>query len=101
VVIIAAGRVVAEGPPGELGAGRGPTRISLLLPDGTTTRDLPNGLGGEAEMQGDRLSLRTDAPVPALHALTGWALERGLDLRGLEVRPSTLEEAYLELTRES
>ena len=34
-----------------------------------------------------------------LHELTGWALERDLELTDLEVRRPTLEDVYLELTR--
>jgi ABC-2 type transport system ATP-binding protein len=100
VAIISAGRVVAEGPPGQLGARRGATRISVLLPEGTLPGELPDALAEEAEMDGSRLVLRTEAPVAVLHALTGWALERGIDLPELEARASTLEEAYLELTDE-
>jgi hypothetical protein len=35
-----------------------------------------------------------------LHELTAEALERGEELDGLEVRRPTLEDVYLELTRE-
>ena len=37
----------------------------------------------------------------ALNALTGWALERGVALEGLEVSRPSLEDVYLELTRET
>lgn len=33
-----------------------------------------------------------------LHALSGWALERGLELADLEVHRPTLEDVYLQLT---
>ena len=33
-----------------------------------------------------------------LHALSGWALERDLELDDLEVRRPTLEDVYLRLT---
>jgi ABC-2 type transport system ATP-binding protein len=36
--------------------------------------------------------------VRAAHALTGWALERGLELRGFTVSQPTLEDVYLSLT---
>ena len=35
-----------------------------------------------------------------LHQLTGWALERGLELEGLTVDRPTLEDVYLQLTAE-
>ena len=44
------------------------------------------------------LELTTNDPVNGLHALTGWALERGVELRGLEVDRPSLEDVYLELT---
>ncbi len=39
-------------------------------------------------------------PVAALHALTSWALERGVELRGLTVTRPSLEDVYLELVGE-
>jgi ABC-2 type transport system ATP-binding protein len=42
--------------------------------------------------------LRTDEPARVLHELTGWALETGDPLQGLEVSKPTLEDVYLELT---
>jgi hypothetical protein len=38
--------------------------------------------------------------VRALNQLTEWALQRGIDLEGLEVRRPTLEDVYLQLTAE-
>jgi ABC-2 type transport system ATP-binding protein len=35
-----------------------------------------------------------------LHALTGWAITRGVRLEGLQVNPPSLEDVYLELTDE-
>ena len=45
--------------------------------------------------------LRTQTPVQALNTLTGWALERGVDLEGLEVNRPSLEDVYLELTTQA
>ena len=42
--------------------------------------------------------LRSTTPVELLNELTGWALERGVDLGRLEVRRPSLEDVYLELT---
>ena len=36
--------------------------------------------------------------MQTLNRLTGWALERGLELEGLEVSRPSLEDIYLELT---
>ena len=36
-----------------------------------------------------------------LHVLSGWALERGLELDDLEVTRPTLEDVYLQLTSDT
>ena len=46
------------------------------------------------------VTVSTRTPVRTLNELTGWALERGLDLESLEVRRPSLEDIYLELTTE-
>ena len=96
VVIIQAGRVVAEGAPGDLG---GPeqavTRISFILPPGT---ELPSSLAGRAVRTGDGVQVATMAPVPDLAELCGWALATGTELRDLRVSRPNLEDVYLALT---
>jgi ABC-2 type transport system ATP-binding protein len=44
------------------------------------------------------VELRSSAPMTDLHALSGWALEAGLELSDIEVRRPTLEDVYLALT---
>ncbi len=100
VVVIAGGRVVAEGPPGTLGGReKAAARISFSLPPGTTEASLPEVVRGTvAERDGDRLVLRAASPVSVLGPLTRWAEEAGLDLSDLEVQRPSLEEVYLALT---
>ena len=95
VVVIAAGRVLADGPPDAIG-GRDRTRpqIRFLLPTGLTTADLPV----PANILGADVVIETDEPTSTLHRLTGWALERGLELTDLTVTRPSLEDVYLELT---
>ncbi|MEK6273335.1 MAG: ABC transporter ATP-binding protein [Actinomycetota bacterium] len=97
VAIIAHGQIVAQGPPGEL-AGRGDAtaRISFRLPAGVASADLPEKLG--AAVGNGEVRLEADDPVPVLHELTAWALERRIPLTELEVRRPSLEDVYLELT---
>jgi ABC-2 type transport system ATP-binding protein len=97
VAIIAGGQIVAEGSPGEL-AGRGDAaaRISFRLPVGIASADLPQTLA--ATVSNGEVHLQADDPVPLLHELTSWALERRIPLVGLEVRRPSLEDVYLELT---
>jgi ABC-2 type transport system ATP-binding protein len=98
VTIIAGGRIVASGRPDELGdREHQPATISFRLPDGSAAAQLPAEVAGAARQDG-RLTLSAADPVPVLNRLTTWALERGVELEGLEVRRPTLEDIYLELT---
>jgi ABC-2 type transport system ATP-binding protein len=98
VVLISAGRFVAEGPPSTLGLrqNRG-VRIRYRPPGGAQP---PAPLGGVPGADGF-VELHVDDPVVALHDLTGWAIESGLPLEGLEVTRPSLEDVYLELTGEA
>jgi ABC-2 type transport system ATP-binding protein len=81
VAIVKNGVVVAEGPPAELGVGGDRYRVSY-------------------DSNGSRVELETDDPTELLHRLTSEALGRGERLQGLTVARPTLEEVYLELTKE-
>lgn len=82
VAIVKDGRLIAEGPPAELGPGSSGYRVSYLS-------------GGR------RVEHQTDDPTELLHRLTRDALARGERLEGLEVARPTLEEVYLELTEDA
>ena len=96
VAVIAAGRIVAQGPPSSLG-GRdtASTRISFRVPEGTP---LPPSIAASAMVADGLVRLETADPTRTLHEVTGWALERGLALEGLDVTRPTLEDVYLQLT---
>jgi ABC-2 type transport system ATP-binding protein len=96
VVVIAAGRIVAEGPPESIG-GRADAdaHIRFLLPAGASISELPDGAVEEA---GGIVLIATAEPTRVLNRLTGWALERGQELEGLTVSRPSLEDIYLELT---
>jgi ABC-2 type transport system ATP-binding protein len=97
VAVIAAGRIVAEGPPATLGerdvAG---AQIRYRLPDGVAP---PDGLAGPPDPDGFLVVTSTE-PVRDLYRLTGWAVENGIPLDGLEVTRPSLEDVYLTLTGE-
>jgi ABC-2 type transport system ATP-binding protein len=95
VAVMAGGSLVALGPPDQLG-GRdtGIATVRFLLPPGVSVADLPVA----AQPEGDGLVFETDEPTPVLHRLTGWAVERGIELAGLTVSRPSLEDVYLELT---
>jgi ABC-2 type transport system ATP-binding protein len=80
VAIIKDGRILAIGPPRELGAGGSRYRVAY--------RDA----GGQL------VERDTDDPTALLHELTGEALARGERLEELSVARPTLEDVYLELT---
>jgi ABC-2 type transport system ATP-binding protein len=82
VAIVKEGRIVAEGPPDQLGPGASRYRVSYLS-------------------DGRRVEHQTDDPTELLHRLTRDAIARGERLEGLEVTRPTLEEIYLELTAEA
>jgi len=102
VAVIARGEIVAQGTPDDLGDREiAPATVRFLLPAGTAPSDIPAVAAGAAADSDGGVSFRTDSPVEALHALTGWALERGVELGALEVRRPSLEDVYLELTGEA
>ncbi len=83
VAIVKDGRVLAIGPPRELGAHRsGATRYRVAY----------RGADGEL------VERETDDPTTLLHELTSAALASGQRLQELSVGRPTLEDVYLELT---
>jgi ABC-2 type transport system ATP-binding protein len=103
ILIIAAGKIVAEGSPEDIGGRESaPGTIHFALPDGLSTVDLPP-LPPDAtvDMVEDQVSITTHDLVPATHAITGWALERSLELAGFRVERRTLEDTYLSIIGET
>jgi len=99
VIVIAAGRIVAEGPPDSIG-GRADAdaRIRFQMPPGTSVDELPVA----AEVDDDGLAVVTTAtPTKALQALTTWALTNGGELEQLSVTRPSLDDIYLALTADS
>ena len=94
VAIIVGGRLVAEGTPDSLG-GRdaGAAQIRFVLPEGLPLSALPV----KGRQDGGRVLVEAVDLTRTLHLLTGWALERGLELEGLTVARQSLEDVYLDL----
>lgn len=101
VAVFARGELVAQGAPDEIG-GRGelPTRISFALPARVSASDLPPDFraGAHDDGPGALVSIETHAVTERLNELTGWALERAIELDELAVHRPTLEDIYLRLT---
>jgi ABC-2 type transport system ATP-binding protein len=94
VAVMAGGRIVAEGTPDSIG-GRdlARARIRFRLPEGTSLAELPL----PSQVDRDAIVVETDIPTRVLHELTGWALQRGVELAGLTVSRPSLEDVYLSL----
>ena len=99
VAIIAAGEIVAEGTPADLGNREDrPAEISFELSGTLEATDLPPEVAAAASVANGTVRVSSERPVEVLHALTGWALSNSAELEGLEVRRPSLEDIYLELT---
>jgi ABC-2 type transport system ATP-binding protein len=95
VAVIAAGRIVAEGTPATLGGRQlARARIRYRPPAGATP---PHGLFAPPGPDG-YTEITPDDMVQALHQLTGWAIDHGDSLDGLQVTRPSLEDIYLSLT---
>jgi len=99
VAVIARGVIVAAGTPDTLGGrGDGNAVVAFRSP-GAVVRppapfDAAPGADGFVRVE------VADLP-PALHALAGWAVQQRVPLESLTVTRPTLEDVYLQLTREA
>jgi ABC-2 type transport system ATP-binding protein len=103
IAVLAAGRIVAQGTAATLG-GRDTEAavVSFTLPPGTSAAGLPPVVAAAVtDDPSQRVVARTRSPLPLLGALAGWAQARHVDLPDLQVHRPTLEDVYLQLTRES
>ena len=94
VAILVDGSIVAEGAPGELALRGSSTTVRFRVPDGAAT--LPAELQATASGNGF-YTVSTDSPTRALHQLTAWAVENGIELEELTVSHPTLEDLFIEL----
>ncbi|MCM1950552.1 ABC transporter ATP-binding protein [Streptomyces sp. G2] len=94
IVVVDSGRIVADGTAEELKRSAGGALVAVDL-DGAPAAFLA-GLPGvtEVEVRGDRARLRTDDSDATVRALAARDA-----IRGLEVAPLTLNDAFLALTR--
>jgi ABC-2 type transport system ATP-binding protein len=97
LAILHEGRIAARGTPEEVTAAQ-PSRISFELPEGWFLGDLPAlgelGVVGH-EVDGRTVRLRTYELQRAATGLLVWARDAGVELRRLDVRQASLEEAFL------
>ena len=100
LMVLAEGRIVAEGTPGTIGgreAGGG--RDPVQPPRRRRHRRVPAVVRAALEDHDvDRVLLRAESPTSVLEPLFAWARARGCDLTDLDVRRPSLEDVYLALT---
>ena len=95
VLVIANGRIIAEGAPSTLGfRDRAKVRVRYRIPAGSVP---PPGLGGSVGPDGF-VEVSVDNAVTEVHRLLQWAIDEHVDLDGLEVTRPSLESVYLSLT---
>jgi ABC-2 type transport system ATP-binding protein len=99
VVVLAAGRVIADGTPDALGRASGGAIVSFGVPHGHAAAELP--LPAQATVDGRRVRFRSDATARDLAPILEWAAARGIDVEALTVTRPDLEDVYLELTEEA
>ncbi|WP_328318356.1 ABC transporter ATP-binding protein [Streptomyces sp. NBC_00388] len=92
LAILHEGRIAAEGRVDEVVSAQ-PSQISFSLPEEIAVGDLPP-LGSYVRTAGV-VRLRTDALQRSATELLLWAREMDIELRGLDVRSASLEEAFL------
>ena len=96
VIVIARGRVVAEGPIAELIAGRGGA-VEVRSPGAERLAAALRSRGFGVERSGDHTLVVTGADAAAVGDL---ALSEGVAIHGLRERSASLEDVFFELTGE-
>ena len=102
VGVLARGRMIAEGSPDQLIGQVSGTVISFMLPDGVRATDAVGTfghlLGVDIRVSGRLVEANVDQPTAAVHRITGWAVDVGIELESLSVSRVSLEDVYLSLT---
>ena len=101
MIVLAGGRLVADSTAEQLRARSAPSHIRLPVPTEADVSGLPDVLAHHvAGRQLELLVEHNDLPA-VLQQLLECAHWHDIDLAGLEIAPPTLEETYLELTRQN
>jgi len=101
VGVLSRGRLVAEGTPDQLINQVSGTTVSFMLPESLSVSDARSTLGplfgADVRVAGRLIEATLDQPTAAVHRLSGWALEAGVELESLSVNRASLEDVYLAL----
>ncbi len=101
VGVLSRGKLVAEGTPDDLIDRVSGTVVRFTLPDSVDTSDavatFASVIGAEIRLSGRLVEANVDHPTAAVHRLTGWAVDAGVELDSLSVGRASLEDVYLSL----
>jgi ABC-type multidrug transport system ATPase subunit len=96
VAILAEGRILACGPPADLGSGV--TEIRFRLPSALAPSDLPADIRPAARVEDAFVVVDTNTPTATAAQLAAWATANDVgELAGFAIHPPTLEDTYLRL----
>ncbi len=102
VGVLSAGRMIAEGSPDQLIGQASGTTISFMLPDSVPVGDavatFGHLLGVDIRVSGRLVEANVERATAAVHRITGWAVDTGVELEALSVSRVSLEDVYLALT---
>jgi ABC-2 type transport system ATP-binding protein len=101
VGVLVAGRLSAEGTPGELIGAAAETVVAFELPPGVDAGRIDSLLPPTARIEGTHVHFASPTPTAHVNAVTGWALQHGLELDSLTVTRPSLEDVYLRLSDRS
>jgi ABC-2 type transport system ATP-binding protein len=102
VVVIAGGRIIAEGTPDSLGRGIAETSlVSFRVPAGLDSDDMPLPDDADIHHRNGSVTFSTATPTRDLAPLLSWVAVRGAELEALSVNRPSLEDVYLQLTQET
>jgi ABC-2 type transport system ATP-binding protein len=105
VGVLSKGRLIAEGTPEQLINQVSGTVVSFMLPESVAASDAVSTFGGllgvDVRVSGRLVEASIDQPTAAVHRITGWAIESGVELESLSVSRVSLEDVYLSLTERS
>lgn len=102
IIVLAGGRIVAEGTPESLrqnASTESIIRFGLPQVDAAVS-ELFDPLNGTVQGRDRRIEITTPTPTADLAHITGWAVRHGIELDGLIVESLTLEDVYLRLVGE-
>ena len=101
VGVLSDGQLIAEGTPRSLVERASPTMIRFALPSSVPAAEASmfgDLLGVPVRVDGGIVEAGIEHPTAAVHRLTGWAIEAGVELDSLSITRVSLEDVYLALT---